>query len=117
MIRSRIRLAPPTGTIAGCPRLRRSPRQLTCSADDAKDTDKVEGLTPTPRRLPTTTPPRRKAEPLAVKLADNVGDDRVAINFMWTLITGFLVMFMQAGFALGRDRPVPRRRTPATPWR
>jgi len=41
-----------------------------------------------------------KAEPLAVKLADNVGHNRVAINFMWTLITGFLVMFMQAGFAM-----------------
>jgi len=35
-----------------------------------------------------------------VKLADNVGHNRVAINFMWTLLTGFLVMFMQAGFAL-----------------
>ncbi|HEY9156126.1 MAG TPA: hypothetical protein VIM69_13400, partial [Opitutaceae bacterium] len=41
-----------------------------------------------------------KAEPLALKLADNVGHNRVAINFMWTLITGFLVMFMQAGFAM-----------------
>ena len=41
-----------------------------------------------------------KLEPLAVKLADNVGHNRVAINFMWTLFTGFLVMFMQAGFAL-----------------
>jgi hypothetical protein len=35
-----------------------------------------------------------------VKLADNVGHNRVSINFMWTLVTGFLVMFMQAGFAL-----------------
>src|SRR5438445_269544 len=40
-----------------------------------------------------------KIEPLAVKLADSVGHNRVAVNFMWTLITGFLVMFMQAGFA------------------
>jgi Amt family ammonium transporter len=29
-----------------------------------------------------------------------VGQNRVAINFVWTLIAGFLVMFMQAGFAL-----------------
>jgi ammonium transporter, Amt family len=28
------------------------------------------------------------------------GRNRSAINMMWTLITGFLVMFMQAGFAL-----------------
>ena len=41
-----------------------------------------------------------KLEPLAVKLSDSVGHNRVAINFMWTLVTGFLVMFMQAGFAL-----------------
>jgi Amt family ammonium transporter len=39
-------------------------------------------------------------EPLATKLADAVGQNRVAINLMWTLVTGFLVMFMQAGFAL-----------------
>jgi len=28
------------------------------------------------------------------------GHNRIATNIMWTLITGFLVMFMQAGFAL-----------------
>jgi len=39
-------------------------------------------------------------EPLAVKLADVVGHNRVALNFMWTLVCGFLVFFMQAGFAM-----------------
>lgn len=39
-------------------------------------------------------------EPLAAQLANAVGQNRVAINLMWTLVTGFLVMFMQAGFAL-----------------
>ncbi|MGA8299042.1 MAG: ammonium transporter [Terriglobales bacterium] len=39
-------------------------------------------------------------EPLAVKLADNVGHLRLATNFAWTLNTGYLVLFMQAGFAL-----------------
>jgi Amt family ammonium transporter len=39
-------------------------------------------------------------EPLAAKLADVIGHNRIALNFMWTLITGFLVMFMQAGFAM-----------------
>jgi Amt family ammonium transporter len=39
-------------------------------------------------------------EPLATKLADVIGHNRIAINFMWTLICGFLVMFMQAGFAM-----------------
>ena len=39
-------------------------------------------------------------EPLAVKLADSVGHIRLATNFAWTLNTGYLVLFMQAGFAL-----------------
>ncbi len=39
-------------------------------------------------------------EPLAAKLADSVGHVRVATNFAWTLNTGYLVLFMQAGFAL-----------------
>jgi len=39
-------------------------------------------------------------EPLAMKLADTVGHVRIATNFGWTLNTGYLVLFMQAGFAL-----------------
>jgi ammonium transporter, Amt family len=39
-------------------------------------------------------------EPLALKLADVVGHNRIAINIVWTLVAGFLVMFMQAGFAM-----------------
>lgn len=35
------------------------------------------------------------------ELADHrVGHNKVAINMVWVLITGFLVMFMQAGFAM-----------------
>jgi ammonium transporter, Amt family len=39
-------------------------------------------------------------EPLAMKLADSVGHVRIATNAAWTLNTGYLVLFMQAGFAL-----------------
>jgi Amt family ammonium transporter len=39
-------------------------------------------------------------EPLAAKVADTVGHNRIAINVVWTLFCGFLVMFMQAGFAM-----------------
>jgi Amt family ammonium transporter len=39
-------------------------------------------------------------EPLAMKLADTVGHVRIGSNFSWTLMTGYLVLFMQAGFAL-----------------
>jgi Amt family ammonium transporter len=33
-------------------------------------------------------------------VANQIGQNKIAINFTWTLITGFLVMFMQAGFAI-----------------
>ncbi len=39
-------------------------------------------------------------EPFAYQLATAVNENRLASNFIWTLICGFLVMFMQAGFAL-----------------
>jgi Amt family ammonium transporter len=39
-------------------------------------------------------------EPIALRLADSVGHLRIATNFSWTLLTGYLVLFMQAGFAL-----------------
>ncbi len=32
--------------------------------------------------------------------ANQVGQNKIAVNFVWTLVTGFLVMFMQAGFAM-----------------
>src|ERR1700729_351951 len=48
-------------------------------------------------------------EPLAVKLADSVGHVRVATNFAWTLNTGYLVLFMQAGFALLTCGLVPKK--------
>jgi ammonium transporter, Amt family len=39
-------------------------------------------------------------EPIALRLADSVGHMRIATNFSWTLLTGYLVLFMQVGFAL-----------------
>jgi ammonium transporter, Amt family len=32
-------------------------------------------------------------------IVNTVGQNRIAANFIWTLVTGYLVMFMQAGFA------------------
>ena len=34
------------------------------------------------------------------ELVKNVAHNKISINVVWTLVTGFLVMFMQAGFAL-----------------
>jgi Amt family ammonium transporter len=38
--------------------------------------------------------------PTLGEVMTTVGHNKISINFVWTLITGFLVMFMQAGFAL-----------------
>jgi Amt family ammonium transporter len=43
---------------------------------------------------------KEAGKPTLVEVAEAVGHNKVSINVMWTLITGFLVMFMQAGFAL-----------------
>ena len=45
-------------------------------------------------------PAAKPGSPTLQEIGEAVGHNHVAINFMWTLITGFLVMFMQAGFAL-----------------
>jgi Amt family ammonium transporter len=44
----------------------------------------------------TAAPEPPKLEAIAKAVADNA----TAINFVWVLVAGFLVMFMQAGFAL-----------------
>ena len=55
----------------------------------------------------------KAAEPFAAQLADLVDQNRLGTNFVWLLMAGFLVMFMQAGFALvtteQRDRNHHRR--------
>jgi ammonium transporter, Amt family len=39
-------------------------------------------------------------QPTINEIGNQVGHNKIAINMMWILITGFLVMFMQAGFAM-----------------
>lgn len=38
--------------------------------------------------------------PTLEEVANTAGHNRVAINFVWVLVAGFLVMFMQPGFAM-----------------
>src|SRR3954463_4398054 len=42
----------------------------------------------------------KAGKPTMEEIAAQSGHNKVAINIMWTLLAGFLVMFMQAGFAL-----------------
>jgi len=55
--------------------------ELTGTANDVTISDAKKGLT-------------------LADLVNQVGQNKIAINFVWTLVCGFLVMFMQAGFAL-----------------
>jgi Amt family ammonium transporter len=43
---------------------------------------------------------KEAGKPVFLEVAEAVGHNKISINIMWTLITGFLVMFMQAGFAM-----------------
>jgi len=53
--------------------------------------------------------------PTLPEVMATVGHNKIAINIVWTLMTGFLVMFMQAGFALVETGSAGPRTRP-TPW-
>ena len=42
----------------------------------------------------------KQGSPTQTEISDQVGKNKVGINMMWLMLTGFLVFFMQAGFAL-----------------
>ena len=48
----------------------------------------------------TNAPTPLYAKPTMDEVVQNVAHNKISINLVWTLVTGFLVMFMQAGFAL-----------------
>ncbi len=54
--------------------------------------DKTGGIANVPAKV--------AGQPTLEEIGAAVGQTRVSLNFVWTLIAGFLVMFMQAGFAL-----------------
>jgi ammonium transporter, Amt family len=45
-------------------------------------------------------PAAKAGEPTIAEVADAIGHTRISLNVVWTLIAGFLVMFMQTGFAM-----------------
>src|SRR5262245_28668931 len=69
------------------------------SADEPKSEPK-----PDPSGTATGTvaemPAKETGKPTPEEIADAVGHNRVGINMTWSLKTGYLVMFMAAGFAL-----------------
>jgi Amt family ammonium transporter len=86
--------------------------------DPPKDITAPGTVAPPPPALTSTTPPpkpdpsgaatggiaditsRIPGKPTLEEVAETVGHNKISINMMWTLVAGFLVMFMQAGFAL-----------------
>jgi len=69
----------------------------TPSTDDLAKGDPGGTLTGTAADIVMADP---KAGLTIADVVNQVGQNRIAINFVWTLVAGFLVMFMQAGFAL-----------------
>ncbi|MEO8403970.1 MAG: ammonium transporter [Chitinophagaceae bacterium] len=58
--------------------------------------DPTGAVTGTAADVPAAT----AGKPTVDEVAAVAGHNKIAINIMWTLLAGFLVMFMQAGFAL-----------------
>jgi Amt family ammonium transporter len=93
---------------------------LVASADDPPKDLTMPGAAASPAPAQTSaTPPPPKPDPSGAttggiaditakvagkptleEVAETVGHNKISINMMWTLVAGFLVMFMQAGFAL-----------------
>jgi Amt family ammonium transporter len=93
---------------------------LTASADDPPKDATTAGpvATAAPAQTSAAPPPpkpdpsgaatggiaditaKTPGKPTLEEVAETVGHNKISINMMWTLVAGFLVMFMQAGFAL-----------------
>lgn len=88
--------AAPTKTISAAVALKNAAASAPSTADLAKG-DPGGTITGTINDVPISNP---KVGVTVPDVANQVGQNKIAINFVWTLITGFLVMFMQAGFAM-----------------
>jgi Amt family ammonium transporter len=71
-------------------------QQPSTAAAAAPSNDPTGATTGTAKDVTVKDP----ANPTLSEVMDTIGHNKIAINMMWTLITGFLVMFMQAGFAM-----------------
>jgi ammonium transporter, Amt family len=88
---------PPAATPAPVPITDADLKGIAAPKDDARKAGDPDGsLTGTVADVVTDA----KKGLTVSDIANQAGQNKIAINFMWTLITGFLVMFMQAGFAI-----------------
>jgi Amt family ammonium transporter len=73
-----------------------APAAAPAPAPTPRGPDPTGAATGTAADVPVKDP----ANPTLAEVMDTVGHNKISINIVWTLITGFLVMFMQAGFAM-----------------
>jgi Amt family ammonium transporter len=73
-----------------------APAAPVAAAAPAPTHDAVGTLTGTIKDIPAKV----AGKPVLAEIMDAVGHNKISINIVWTLITGYLVMFMQLGFAL-----------------
>ena len=62
----------------------------------AQELDPSGANTGTIKDVPAAT----AGQPTLEEVANTAGHNKISINIVWTMIAGFLVMFMQAGFAM-----------------
>src|SRR5215510_1142016 len=78
--------------------------QNVSAQDQASDSQQQAPLTNDPVGDKTGTasdvPAKEPGNPALIEAVSTIGHNKIAINIVWTLITGFLVMFMQTGFAM-----------------
>jgi Amt family ammonium transporter len=65
-------------------------------AAEPKGPDPTGAVTGTAADVPV----KDAANPTLTEVMDTVGHNKISINIVWLLLTGFLVMFMQTGFAM-----------------
>ena len=88
--------ATPPSPSASAAELKDAAAKAPATADLQKG-DPGGTLTGTVSDVPASDP---KAGLTLQDVANQVGQNKIGINFTWTLVCGFLVMFMQAGFAM-----------------
>src|SRR5437773_5408788 len=90
--------APTAAPTEAAPAPAESPAAASPAAAPAepKGPDPTGAVTGTAADVPVKDP----AKPTLAEVMETVGHNKISINIVWTLITGFLVMFVQAGFAM-----------------
>src|SRR5437660_7963763 len=94
--RFRAAAAPAPAASASAAELKDAASKAPAAADLAKG-DPGGTITGTINDVPAAD---SKAGVTLPDIANQVGQNKIAVNFVWTLVCGFLVMFMQAGFAM-----------------